>query len=200
MMGGVEMDFSGLGSGTLDGSVSTVTASTLAIDATTGNASVPAAVMTTTWSVKSAVNDSVAGYAANTLALCEICKGNTGAGPGELIIGGPNPALLPGTDQYTASNPGIRNSSHTPEILGSGDVYTAGNFNGANSTPTWVLSSGQILPTTTITAVRFYFGSAYDVSQEANATIEFTPEPGPIALVLGGLLLVAVGRWKRRAR
>jgi hypothetical protein len=118
-------------------------------------------------------------------------------------MGGPDPSLLPGADTYTAANNGVNNSSHNPHILGSGDAYSGGNFSGitvAQSTPTWVLNSTQITTNTTITAVRFYFGSLYDTSQEHDATIEIAPEPGPIVMVLGGLVLIAAGSWKRRNR
>jgi hypothetical protein len=197
LLAGVEVDFADLGSGSLNGSIASTSASTFSLDTNGNPTAAPTPVTSTTWQVQSAVSQPSAGYASNTLALCEICKIN-GNGPAELIIGGPDPNLLPTTDSYTNANSGVKNNSHNPLILGSGASYSGGTFAGANTTPSWVLNTQAIQSTTTIVAVRFYFGSAYSSSQETDATIEIAPEPGAGFMVAGGVLLIAVGAWRRR--
>ena len=202
---GVEVDFANL-SGTLTSSQPlttgpiTGTASTFTINSD-GSITGAATSSTTAWLAETNASDAGAGYAANTLALCVVCKNVNGTSPPtELVIGGPA-TNKPSPYGYADGNSSIT-TNHSPYILGSGSTFTYAvgtPLAGMDTTPTWVLT----LPTgvqanTTITAVRFYFGSAYIVpGQEADATIEITPEPGPVTLVVGGLLLITAGRWKR---
>jgi len=196
---GVEIDFANL-SGAATASLSSTTASTFTINAN-GSITGAANVTSTAWLVETNASDPGAGYSANTVALCVVCKNVNGTSPPtQLVIGGPA-TNKPAPYGYDDGNNSIT-SNHSPYILGSGDTFlypTGTPLAGMNTTPTWVINLPQFQATTRITAVRFYFGSAYIVStQEADATIVVTPEPGPIAMVIGGIVLVAAGRWRRR--
>jgi hypothetical protein len=197
---GVEIDFANL-SGAATASLVSTTASTFTINPD-GSISGAANVSSTAWLVETNASDPGAGYTSNTVALCVVCKNVNGTSPPtELVIGGPA-TNKPAPYGYDDGNNSITNS-HSPYILGSGNTFTYNTgtpLAGMNTTPTWVINVPQFQATTRITAVRFYFGSAYIVpTQEADATIVVTPEPGPIAMVVGGLLLIAAGRWRRRS-
>lgn len=197
---GVEIDFNNL-SGAATASISSAAATTFDISST-GAISNVTNVTTTHWLAETNVSDSTAGYSSSTVALCVTCRNLTGASPpDELVIGGPA-TNNPSPYGYGGANNSITNQ-HSPYILGSSSTfnYAAGTpFATADTTPTWVLNIPQLQANTTIAKVRFYFGSAYSVpSQEADATIEIAPEPGPVVMMLGGLLLIAAGAWKRRA-
>ena len=190
LLAGVEIDFANLASGTLSGSVASFSGSSFSIDGTGTPTAAPTPITSTTWQIGSAGNTPTAGYGANTLALCEICKFG-GNGPAELIIGGPIPSTAATTDKYGTKG-GLTTTPHQPYILGSGATYSAGaTFAGANSMPTWTINVPLLQASTTITAVHFYFGSAYDLTQEYDGTLEL-PEPSGMGLVAGGVLLLAV--------
>jgi hypothetical protein len=180
VLSGVEMDMTNL-SGSLTASILSAQTSTITLDASGNPTSTPTA---SSWTAPT--------IAANTLGLCEICK-TGGTGPKQLIIGPPD-----STGAYSAANNSITGQAHNPLTLGTGQIYTSGPFAGLNATPTWTLSVPAITVDTKITAVRFYFGSLYDATnQEADSTIEIAPEPGSVAMMIGGLLLIGVTARRR---
>ena len=196
---GVEIDFANL-SAAATATIASSTASTFNI-AADGSISGLSNSPTLHWLAETNAAAPTAGYATNTVALCIVCKNVNGTSPPtELIIGGPA-TNKPAPYGYDDGNNSITNN-HSPYILGSSSTFNYGAgtpLAGANTTPTWVLNIPQIQSATTITAVRFYFGSAYIVpGQEWDATIEITPEPGPMTMMLGGLALIGVGAWRRR--
>jgi hypothetical protein len=196
---GVEIDFANL-SGAATASLTSTTASTFTINAD-GSITGAANVSSTAWMVQTNISDPTGGYLTNTVALCVVCKNVNGTSPPtELVVGGPATGQ-PAPYGYDNGNNSITNN-HSPYILGSGSTFsyaTGTPLAGMNSTPTWVINLPQFQATTRITAVRFYFGSAYITpAQEADATIVVTPEPGPISMVVGGLLMIVAGAWRRR--
>jgi hypothetical protein len=193
MVSGIEIDFANL-SGSLS---STITSQPTSNDLITLSSN----GTPTLSSVNAGWLDNV--YDANTLGLCEICAtGNAPSHGQHMIIGAPDPTKVSTTDQYTGANNGLKNGNVNGYILGSGGSYTSGTpLANANATPTWVLSAPQVTAGSYILNFRFFFGSAYDLTnQEVNGTLESAPEPGPVAMVIGGLLLIGVGTWKRRRR
>ena len=187
ILSGVEMDLSNLGAGNLTGSINSFAGTQFSIDGAGAITSVTSAT-TSSWLVGTANGNPTAGYDSNTLSLCEICKFG-GPGPAQLVIGGPSTPTGP----YSTKG-GLTTTPHQPYILGSGQTYTSGPFSGKSSTPTWVLNVPNIIAATTVSDVRFFFGSAYDSTQE----VIVLPEPGPVAMMAGGLMLIVIGAWKRR--
>src|SRR5262249_23554769 len=144
--------------------------------------------------IGSAGNTPTAGYGANTLALCEICKFG-GNGPAELIIGGALPSPPPPTAKNGAQGRATPPPPH-PHHLRRGAPHPArAALTRAHHMPTWTINVPLLQASTTITAVHFYFGSAYDLTQEYDGTLQL-PEPSGMGLVAGGVLLVA-GRLRR---
>jgi hypothetical protein len=187
ILSGVEIDFNNLSAGTLGGTINSFSGTTFKIDGNTGAPINVTSVSSATWQVGSAGTTPGAGYGANTLALCEICK-FSGNGPAELAIGGPN-----ATSGAYNTGGGLATKPHQPYLLASGATYATGPFAGTISTPTWVLSVPLLNVNTNVSNIHFFFGSAYDFNQE----VDLLPEPGPIPMVMGGLLLIA-GVWRRR--
>ena len=188
LISGVEFDLTNLSTGTLSSTINSATENSFDV----GSDGAPTVdQQSSTWVVNK--------IGASSLTLCEICKTGGGGGPAELIIGGPDPTT--GNSQlYTNAAGSIAgNGPHNPFILGSGATYSVGTLKGLNAMPTWVLKVPLITSTTTISQVRFFFGTTYG-QDEVTDNIGITPEPGPIVLIGGGLLLVAGGRFSRRSR
>jgi len=197
---GIEIDFNNLSANATASILSTgVTTFNIGTD---GSISSVQNVTTNHWLAETLISDPAATFGSSTVALCVVCSGtvNGTSPPTELVVGGPA-TNKPSPYGYADGNNSITNN-HSPYILGSGSTFAYGAgtpLANADTTPSWVLSIPQLQANTTIKAVRFYFGSAYVVpGQEADATIEITPEPGPMVMMLGGLALIAVGAWKRR--
>jgi hypothetical protein len=146
------------------------------------------------------------GTNSNVLTLCAICYNQNSVGPKGLIIGGPDPTTTGGatpTDTYTHAQGAIAgNNGHNPFILGSGDAYSGGPLGGltsANTTPTWTLDVPTITASTGIVSVTFFFNTTYNTASTTDNN-PITPEPGPIVLIISGLLMVGVARLAKRKR
>jgi hypothetical protein len=196
---GVEIDFANL-SGAASASIASTAATTFTINAD-GSISGAANVTSTAWLAETNASNPSGGYASNTIGLCVVCKNVNGTSPPtELVVGAPA-TNKPSPYGYADGNSSIDNN-HSPYIVGSGTTfnYASGTpLANADTSPTWVLNVPVLAANTTISKVRFYFGSAYSVpSQEADATIEIIPEPGVAAMMVGGLLLIVAGTWRRQ--
>jgi len=133
----------------------------------------------------------------STVTLCEICA--THGHPDQLILGGPD-AAMGSKDKYTAARGSIAgNPAHNSFLLGSGATYSEGVLAGLHSTPTWVLSLPQITVSTTLSQVRFYFGTTFGTNEVVDS-LAMTPEPTPIVLIGGGVMLIMVARVARGLR
>jgi hypothetical protein len=187
LISGVEFDLTNLGAGTLSATINTATANSFDIG---GNGAPTVDQQSSTWVVQK--------IGAGTLALCEICRLGGGGGPSELVIGGPDPAT--GSAQvYTNAGGSIAgNGPHQPFLLGSGATYSAGPLNGLVSTPTWVLSVPLLTTSSSVGQARFYFGTTFSRDLAPDSVGVASPEPGPIVLMLSGLLLITRRRWSRR--
>ena len=197
---GIEIDFANL-SGNATASITSTGVTTFTIN-TDGSVTGAQNVTSNAWLAETFISDPTATFGSSTVALCVVCSGgiNGTSPPTQLVVGGPA-TNKPSPYGYADGNNSITNN-HSPYILGSGSTFAYGAgtpLAGADTTPSWVLSIPQLQANTTIKAVRFYFGSAYVVpAQEADATIEIAPEPGAVAMVIGGLVLIAAGTWKRK--
>jgi hypothetical protein len=191
LISGFEFDLTNL-SGSVTPGINSATVGTFDVAA---NGFASADPQSSTWITQSLSGTSV--------SLCEICRLGGGSGPQDLIIGGPDPAQGD-SDQYTNANGSIAgNGPHNPFILGSGANYSAGVLKTVNSTPTWVLSIPQITSTTSISQVRFFFGTTYSTNFDVPDSSIITPEPDPIVLIAGGLALIAaasLARFRLRRR
>src|SRR5262249_9851744 len=134
---------------------------------------------------------------ANILTFCTDCPGNFGNKG--MLMGDTNANGSGATGTYSAAGSSITASGHQPEILASGVTYTSGTFNGVNSAPTWVLNVPQLTSLSTVTAVTFGTGSAFNnfaTGQNNSAT----PEPGSAFLIVTGCAGIAFARYRRRSR
>jgi hypothetical protein len=137
---------------------------------------------------------------ANILTFCTDCPvdlGNKG-----ILMGDTNANGSGATGLYSNAGSSITAGGHQPEILASGVTYTSGTFFSGgvsvNSNPQWVLSVPQLTSTSTVTAVIFGTGTAFNnFATGQNQTP--TPEPGSIALMLAGVAAIGVARYRKRS-
>ena len=194
LISGIEFTMSNLSAGTVANATPSATESAITINGDGVPTSTPE---TSGW-----VDQSIG---ANTFTLCTVCGSGVGghpAGPSQLIIGGPN-SSTGSLEKYTNANGSIaHNGPHNPFILGSGDTYASGPLAGLDSSPEWVLNLPLLTPTSTVTQVKFFFGTTYGdhviTETVSTQTSSATPEPGPLVLMISGLGLIAGSVLVRR--
>lgn len=102
----------------------------------------------------------------------DVLAGTGHLGPSHTILGAPD-----ANNAYSAANGSLTGGTHNPYLLNS---------------VTWVIAAANVTSLTTITTTTFQFGTADGVGTVVVATP--TPEPGSIALVLGGIAVISVFR------
>jgi len=194
VLGSVQLDLAGLSAGTFS--------SGLQVDPN-GKALTTQVTLDGSGNITNVQNDVVSTWVAqqvgtaNTLTLCEICPVSAGTGsPAHMGIGLPKAS----TGTYSDANNSVTGNSHQPLTLMSGSQP---NFTGSglatptNVAPTWVLDVPLLNSNTTVTQVRFYYGSLYDTSVASTPTVEI-PEPGATSMIAGGFFLIVAGICRRR--